>query len=336
MTDKSADKSELETLRAEWRAALAAAREALRADEDFLDEDELRAEEHHLNEEYPAAAAELRRLALDKGLPAELAPPFLPRGLTRRALGLPARVRACVFKLDGVLVGSNPLQVEAWRRTFDELLSSRIEAMYSRHTAPFDAQIDYPASIEGRTRLDGVRTFLASRGVRLPEGSPDDPPGTETVHGVANRKNEQLDLLLEQRGVRAFDGVRHYLELARATGITCAVVSASAHTREILEQTELAELVDVLVDGETIADEHLTEEPSADWLLVACRKLEVEPEHTAVFQTNEQGIAAAHAAGFDVVVAVDADRHPAHVRGLRQAGADIVVTGLADLLERAA
>ena len=335
MKDKSADKNELETLRAEWRSALAAAREALRADEHFLDEDELRAEEHHLSEEYPAAADELRRLALDKGLPPELAPPFLPRGLTRRALGLPATIRACVLKLDGVLVGSTALHVEAWRRTFDELLSSRIEAMYRRHTAPFDSRIDYPASIEGRTRLDGVRTFLASRGVRLPEGSPDDPPGTETVHGVANRKNEQLDLLLKQRGVRAFDGVRHYLELARATGMTCAVVSASAHTSEILEQAGLADLVDVIVDADTIAAEHLGEEPSSDWLLAACRKLDVEPEHTAVFQTNEQGIAAAHAAGFHVV-AVDPDRHPAHVRRLRHAGADIVVTGLPDLLVRAA
>jgi beta-phosphoglucomutase-like phosphatase (HAD superfamily) len=334
--DKGAETEELETLRAEWRAALAAARDALRADAGYLDEEKLQAETRRLIEEYPAAAEELRQFALDEGLSPELARPFLPRGLTRRALGLPEGVHACVFALDGVLVGSTPLQVESWRRTFDELLSSRIEATYRRHTAPFDPEIDYPASIEGRTRLDGVRTFLASRGVRLPEGSPDDPPGTETVYGVANRKNEQFELLLEQRGVRVFDGVRHYLELARTTGMACAVVSASAHTGEILRQTGLADLVAAIIDADTIAAQHLPDEPSADRLLAACRLLEVGPEHAAAFQTSETGVALAHAAGFRVVVAVEPDEHPSRVRRFRHAGADLVVTGLPRLLELAA
>jgi beta-phosphoglucomutase-like phosphatase (HAD superfamily) len=336
MAEKSEETEELERLRSEWRAALTAAREALEANEAFLDPEDLLAEEKHLFGEYKPTAELLRRFALDEGISPELAETFLPRGLTRRALGLPPTIHACVFELDGVLVGSSALQVEAWQRTFDELLASRIEATYRRLTAPFDAQIDYPTSIEGRTRLDGVRTFLASRGVRLPEGSPDDPPGTETVYGVANRKNEQLGLLLERRGVRAFDGVRHYLELARAAGITCAVVSASAHTQEMLERSGLADLVDASVDAETIASEHLpaTRDPSR--LLAACRKLDVDPEHAAAFATNGAGVAAAHAAGFEFVVAVHSDPHHANVHELRGLGADIVVPALPDLLHRAA
>jgi beta-phosphoglucomutase-like phosphatase (HAD superfamily) len=336
MTEKSDEHAELERLRTEWRAALAAAREALEANEDLLDPEELQAEEKHLYGEYAPTAELLRRFALDEGISPELAQTFLPRGLTRRALGLPPTIHACVFELDGVLVGSSALHVEAWQRTFDELLASRIEATYRRLTAPFDPQIDYPAHLEGRTRLDGVRTFLASRGVRLPEGSPDDPPGAETVYGVANRKNEQLGLLLERRGLSAFDGVRHYLELARAAGITCAVVSASAHTQEMLQRSGLAELVDESVDAETILSEHLptTRDPSR--LLAACRKLHVEPEHAAAFATNAPGVAAAHAAGFEFVVAVHSDPQHAHVRELRSLGADIVVPALPDLLHRAA
>jgi beta-phosphoglucomutase-like phosphatase (HAD superfamily) len=336
MAKKSDETEELERLRSEWRAALAAAREALEANEEFLDPDELVAEEKHLFGEYKPTEELLRRLALDEGVSPELAQPFLPRTLTRRALGLPPTIHSCVFELDGVLVGTSALQVEAWQRTFDELLASRIEATYRRLTAPFDPQIDYPAHIEGRTRLDGVRTFLASRGVRLPEGSPDDPPGTETVHGVANRKNEQLGLLLERRGVSAFDGVRHYLELARAAGITCAVVSASAHTQEMLERSGLADLVDENVDAETIASEHLPAVRDPRRLLAACRKLRVEPEHAAAFATNGPGVAAAHAAGFEFVVAVRPDKQHARVHELRSLGADVVVPALADLLHRAA
>jgi beta-phosphoglucomutase-like phosphatase (HAD superfamily) len=281
------------------------------------------------------AAAELRQFALDEGLPTELAEPFLPRGLARRALGLPATVRSCVFELDNVLVGSRSIHLEAWTRTFNELLTARGDMPYGI-IAPFDPQTDYPKHIEGRPRLEGVRTFLASRGIRLPEGRDDDLPGAETVNGLANRKHEWLGLLLEQRGVGAFDGVRHYLELARDGGITCAVVSASEHTDELLERGGLAELVDGSVDAETIAAEHLRNRPAPDRLLAACRTLRVEPERAAAFETTEAGVAAARAAGFEWVVAVDPVGDPDRLRQLRQAGADVAVRGLADLLQRAA
>lgn len=328
------DRAELDTLRSEWREALLAAREALRAEEGVLSPDELDAHERHLRDEYKKAAAGLRRFALDEGLPPELAEPFLPRGLARRALGLPAAIRSCVFELDDVLVGSGGLHREAWSRTLNELLSSRSDTTYGRLIAPFDQQTDYSEHIAGRPRLEGVRTFLASRGIRLPEGGSDDPPGAETVHGVANRKNEWLGLLLEERGVAAFDGVRHFLELARDAGISCAVVSASARTGEILELSGLAELVDGSIDAETIATERLSSRPSPDRLLSACRKLRVEPQQAAAFETSRAGVAAARVAGFAWVVGVDPSGDPDTLQRLRHWGADIAVRGLADFLER--
>ncbi len=332
MADTANHTDELDSLRAEWRAALSTAREALQANEDELGPAALAAEKRHLRDEYTQAADSLRSYALDEGLPPELAQPFLPKGLTRRALGLPATVQACVFELDGVLVASTNLHMEAWRRAFDELLHPRIEATYRRLTAPFDPHLDYPAYVEGRMRLDGVRSFLASRGVRLPEGLPDDPPGSETVHGVANRKHEQFDLLLSHHGVRGFDGCRHYLSLAHEAGITSAVVSASAHTHDMLERAQLADVVDEIVDAEVIEMAQLGETVDAAHLLEACRRLKVEPEHTAAFVAGRAGVAAAHTAGFGWVVAIAPDTQAGYVRELRALGADAVAPTLAGLL----
>jgi HAD superfamily hydrolase (TIGR01509 family) len=336
MVDREAERAELDSLRSQWRDALLAAREAIRAEQGLLTDDELEEHERHLHGEYRTAAAELRRFALDEGLSIELAEPFLPRGRARRALGLPPAVRSCVFELDDVLVGSSGLHKEAWARTLNGLLAARSETSYGRLSSPFDPRADYSEHIEGRPRLEGVRGFLASRGIRLPEGQPADPPGTETVHGLANRKNEFLGQLLEQRGVHAFDGVRHYFELARDAGIGCAVVSASAHTDEMLQRSGLDELVDRSIDAETIAAEHLQNRPAPDRLLAACRELGVEPQRAAAFETSPAGVAAARAAEFAWVVAVDPAGDPNKLRQLRLAGADIAVRGLGDLLERAA
>ena len=334
VTSRETKRAELDTLRSEWRETLLASRKALRADERILPPAELDVHERRLDADYKRAAAELRQFALDEGLPTELAEPFLPRGIARRALGLPATVRSCVFELDDVLVGSAGLHQEAWGRTLNELLAARSYETYGNLIAPFDPRTDYPQYIEGRPRLEGVRAFLASRAIRLPEGMPDDPPGAETVHGLANRKNEWLGRLLEQRGVGAFDGVRQYLELAHDAGMTCAVVSASAHTGEMLELSDLAELVDGSVDAETIAAEHLRNRPTPDRLLAACRILRVEPERAAAFETSPAGVAAARAAGFAWVVAIDPAGDPDRLRQLRRVGADIAARGLGSLLGR--
>ncbi len=250
---------------------------------------------------------------------------------TRRTLGLPADLEACVFDLDGVLTMSGALHSAAWAETLNEFLARRVERTGERFAPfrPFNPRVDYLRHIDGRTRLAGVHGFLASRGIRLPEGHAEDPPGSETVHGLANRKNEALLRRLEREGVTAFAGARRYLEAAREAGLRCAVVSASANTRGILEHAGLADLVEERVDGNTIGKEKLAAKPAPDTLLAACRRLGVRPAHAASFETTIAGMRAARTAGFGHVVAVDGTVRPEQ---LRAEGADLVVGDLGELL----
>ena len=251
---------------------------------------------------------------------------------TRRLLGLPHDVVACVFDLDGVLTASAALHAAAWSDALDELLARRLEHTGERFAPfmPFDRVTDYYGHIHGRPRLDGVRNFLASRGIRLAEGVPDDPPGAETVYGLANRKNEALQLRLEHDGVAAFDGSRLYLEDAREARLLCAVVSASANTAAILERAGLDGLVDERVDGNDIRDESLRPKPAPDTLLTACERLGVRPDEAATFETTADGVAAGRAAGVGLVVGVD---RAGRRRVLLEHGADLVVTDLGALLD---
>jgi beta-phosphoglucomutase-like phosphatase (HAD superfamily) len=132
-----------------------------------------------------------------------------------------------VFSVDGVLVASAAIHADAWKETFDEFIARRI-ARTAGSFVPFSRRVDYPKLVHGRSRMGAVREFLASRGISLPEGLPDDPPGTETVNGLANRKKTALLRCLEQHGVSAFDGARLYLELAHDAQMRCAVVSGSS------------------------------------------------------------------------------------------------------------
>jgi HAD superfamily hydrolase (TIGR01509 family) len=219
----------------------------------------------------------------------------------------------------------------AWRETLDEFVSAWAESTGAR-ISHFDLRTDYAAHIGGRPRLEGVREFLASRGIRLPEGRSDDRPGAQTVHGLANRKNAALLRRLDEHGVAAFAGARAYLELAREAGIRTAVTSASANTDTILSRAGLASLIDACVDGNTIAEKQLRSRPAPDMLLEACRRLGVEPRRAAAFDTSEAGAAAARAAGFDLVVVVDRGNR---VGNPGDQGADVVVAGLDEILDRA-
>src|SRR5439155_13787520 len=173
--------------------------------------------------------------------------------------------------------------------------------------------------------------FLASRGISLPEGRPDDAPEAETVQGLANRKKAALLRHLDEQGLKAFEGARTYLELAREADVRCAVLSASANTAMILERAGLTTFVDVCVDGNTIAAEQLRAKPAPDMLLEACRRLGVEPRETAVFETSAAGVAAARAGGFELVVAGD---RVGRSKVLTDEGATIVVSGLDEILDR--
>ncbi len=324
---------DLNVLRSRWRSALRAADKALQAAGHYLSGPELIEHRAHLTQEYEPTVRLLRSLAHDEGASLHFAQPFVTPGEARRLLGLPPGVTACVFNVDGVLVGSADVHAAAWTRTFDEFLSGRPELTQGQ-LPPFDPSTDYATHLHGRPRMEGVRTFLASRGIRLREGTPGDAPGAETVQGLANRKSEVFARLLEERGVAAYEGSQRYLELAQDAGIRCATISASAHGETILARTGLDRLIDARVDADTIVAEHLRGRPAPDRLLAACRKLGVEPSHAAVFEPATAGIAAGKAAGFRVTIGIDRSDHASHASALRAEGADLVVGGLADLIER--
>jgi HAD superfamily hydrolase (TIGR01509 family) len=319
----------VETLSARWRAALESAEAALRTGSLYLSPGEIRAARARLAAERDSAARLLRVYARNQGASARFLN-LAPAADARRLLALRSDVRACVFNLDGVLIGSAALHATAWAETFDEFLSTRTERTRGRF-APFNRRTDYREHIHGRPRLEGVREFLASRGISLPEGAREDPPGAETVHGLANRKKATLLRRLDEQGMSAFDGARTYLELAREAGMRCAVLSASGNAHTMIQRAGLAQYIDVCVDGNTIAAEHLAPRPAPDMLLEACRQLGVAPESTAVFETSEKGVVAAREAGAAHIVAVT---RSGRQRLLQQQGAAAVISGIDEILEQ--
>ncbi|WP_329018337.1 beta-phosphoglucomutase family hydrolase [Micromonospora rifamycinica] len=243
-------------------------------------------------------------------------------------LGLPAHVTACLFDLDGVLTPTATVHNAAWKQTFDDLLRRHAEAG-GEPFRPFDPGPDYRRYVDGRPRADGVRTFLASRGITLPEGSPDDPPDAETVNGVGNRKNVVLLDRIHHDGVEAYPGSVAYLKAAERAGLRRAVVSASANCRDVVAAAGLEPLLEVRVDGLVARAEGLRGKPHPDTFLAAAELLGVAPADAAVFEDALAGVAAGRAGGFGYVIGVD---RVGQADELRAHGADVVVTDLGDLL----
>jgi beta-phosphoglucomutase family hydrolase len=245
-------------------------------------------------------------------------------------LGLPSRIRACLFDLDGVLTQTARVHDAAWKEMFDAYLRNRA-ARTGEPFVPFDSVADYTAYVDGKPRYDGVRSFLASRGITLPEGDPSDPPSDETVHGLGNRKNELVVAMLKRDGVETYEGSVQYVRAVRDAGLHRAVVSASANCREVLEAAGIEDLFEVRIDGIVADRKHLLGKPAPDTFLAAAEELDVEPEDASVFEDALAGVEAGRAGRFGFVVGVDrADQRDA----LREHGADVVVSDLADLLER--
>nr|WP_090279477.1 beta-phosphoglucomutase family hydrolase [Mycolicibacterium komanii]CRL75398.1 haloacid dehalogenase superfamily protein [Mycolicibacterium komanii] len=243
-------------------------------------------------------------------------------------LGLPAGISAALFDLDGVLTDTASVHKKAWKAMFDDFLRRRAERTGEAFT-PFDMQADYLNYVDGKKREDGVRSFLASRDIELPDGDPDDPPTNETVHGLGNAKNEMFQQILRTDGVEVFEGSRRYLQAAAEAGLGIAVVSSSANTREVLELTGLDRFVQHRVDGVVLREENIAGKPAPDSFLRAAQLLGVEPEQGAVFEDALSGVEAGRAGRFGVVVGVD---RVGQAEALRRNGADIVVSDLAELL----
>ena len=243
-------------------------------------------------------------------------------------LGLPDHVTACLFDLDGVLTETAVVHDAAWARVFDEFLRERA-ARTGTPFVPFDPVHDYNEYVDGRPRADGVRTFLASRGITLPDGAPDDPPTAPTVNGLGNRKNEVLLAVIRSQGVRAYEGSVRYLRAAAEAGLRRAVVSASANCADVLQAAGIADLLEVRVDGIVAAERGLRGKPAPDTFLAAAQLLGVDPTAAAVFEDAVAGVEAGRAGGFGAVVGVD---RVDHADELRANGASIVVKDLSELL----
>jgi beta-phosphoglucomutase-like phosphatase (HAD superfamily) len=243
-------------------------------------------------------------------------------------LGLPDAAQACVFDLDGVLTTSAEVHAESWAEALDPILLQR-SGHVPRGFVPFDPQRDYEAFLAGRPRLPAARAFLASRGIELPEGSPDDPPTAATLHGLANGKQAALSRRMRAGGVRTFEGSLGYLEAARVLGLGRAVVSASANADEMLRLAGLDELIDVRIDASTLERDYLAPLPAPDTLLAACRALGVAPARTVAFETTTIGLEAARRAGMELTVGVARN---GGARSLRSAAPDVLVTDLRQLV----
>ena len=243
-------------------------------------------------------------------------------------LGLPEDVLACLFDLDGVLTNTAAVHAAAWKQTFDEFLGQRDGAEFR----PFDKEADYDRYVDGKPREDGVRDFLASRNITLAEGEPDDPATASTVHGLGNRKNEELTRRITEDGVEVFEGSRRYLQAAQQAGLRRVVVSSSANTALVLQTTGLDQYVEGRIDGVTLAERHLPGKPKPDSFLAGAELAGVGPDQAAVFEDALAGVAAGRAGRFRYVVGVDRVGQAAE---LREHGADVVVQDLAELLDGA-
>ena len=231
-------------------------------------------------------------------------------------LGLPDDTRACLFDLDGVLTQTAKVHAAAWKQMFDEYLRTRPEPLREF------TQDDYEEYVDGKPREDGVRSFLESRGIEF-DG--------KTVMELADRKNDLVQRLIHDQGVEVYEGSVRYVKAARDAGLRRAVVSSSANTREVLRVTGIEDLFEAVIDGVTVDREGLKGKPAPDTFLAGARALDTEPAHAVVFEDALAGVEAGRAGSFGFVVGVD---RVGHADELREHGADVVVSDLAELLER--
>ena len=243
-------------------------------------------------------------------------------------LGLPDDVTACLFDLDGVLTQTAKVHAAAWKQTFDEYLRTRAEQRGEKFV-PFDKVADYDEYVDGKPRYDGVRSFLQSRGIELPEGEENDAARAETIRGIGDRKNEIVLEMIRQDGVEAYEGSVRYVKAAKAAGLRRAVVSSSTNCRDVLRVAGIEDLFEEVIDGHVAIERHLKGKPAPDTFLAGAKALGVEPAQAAVFEDALAGVEAGRAGGFGFLVGVD---RVGQAQALKDHGADVVVQALAELL----
>jgi len=238
------------------------------------------------------------------------------------------RLDAVLFDLDGVLTATAKVHAACWKKTFDDFLRAHADSS-SEPFVPFDIDTDYKRHVDGKPRYDGVSSFLDSRSIRLPYGDSGDPVDRETVCGLGNRKSEMVVDALETDGVESYEGSVALVKLLRHEGFKTAVVSASNNCEAVLEAAGIAELFEVRVDGLVATRLKLPGKPAPDTFIEAARKLGVEPARAAVVEDAIAGVEAGRDGSFGLVIGVAREGDP---RALREHGAHIVVSDLAELL----
>ena len=243
-------------------------------------------------------------------------------------LKLPDGITTCLFDLDGVLTQTAKIHARAWKEMFDDFLRDWAERT-GEPFQEFDRPTDYDEYVDGKPRLDGVRSFLESRGIELPMGSPSDPSDAETIHALGTRKNDLVLELIRQQGVDPYEGSVRFAEAARDQGLRRAVVSSSTNCKDVLVAAGIDHLFEEVVDGVVAEREKLAGKPAPDTFLEGARLVGAAPEQAAVFEDALAGVEAGRAGSFGWVVGVD---RTGQAEALRERGADVVVEDLGELL----
>lgn len=241
----------------------------------------------------------------------------------------PERFDAVLFDLDGVLTDTAKVHAACWKKMFDEFLRKWAESRGEEFRS-FSITEDYYLYVDGRLRSDGVRYFLRSRNINLPEGDPDAPPESETVSGLGNRKNDMVNALMESEGIDVYPDSVAWVRLLREQGYKTAVVSASSNCKTVLNSANILDLFDTIVDGTVAADLGLAGKPSPDTYLKAAEQLGAEPKRTVVVEDAISGVQAGRSGGFGLVIGV---ARKGNIKELKENGADLVVTDLSELIQ---
>jgi len=240
-----------------------------------------------------------------------------------------AQYDAVLLDLDGVITDTAGIHAACWKQMFDEYLqkqaTQRGEAFH-----PFDIATDYRLYVDGKPRYDGVRDFLKSRGIELPEGSPDDPPQAETVGGLGNRKNDLVNKIIEEKGVEPYEGSVELIHQLRHQEFKLAVVTSSQNCTGVLKAAKLDGVFDAQVDGNMIHARHLAGKPAPDTFLMGAKLLGVEPGRAVVIEDALSGVEAGSAGGFGLVIGV---ARKGNAEELRRHGAHLVVNDLGELVD---
>jgi len=236
---------------------------------------------------------------------------------------------AVLFDLDGVITDTANIHAACWKQMFDAYLQQRA-AERGEPFRPFEIATDYRLYVDGKPRFDGVRDFLTSRGIQLPEGSPDDPPQAETVGGLGNRKNDLVNKVMEEGGVEPYEGSVKLIHQLRHQGFKIAVVTSSQNCEAVLKAAKLDTLFEVRVDGNMIRAQHLAGKPAPDTFLAAARRRGVEPARAVVVEDAISGVQAGCSGHFGLVIGV---ARKGNAEELRQQGAHLVVNDLGALVD---